>query len=123
MISRSSDKGFLAAHWDWLVAGAGVLALAAAAVVAVMAFGVDPETAADDALAELGGRSGGKSAEKSVHSDPSSWQFFCAPILAPSPRARDFSGKTCRFAPAWYNKQRTSRMIPRKKSQCRRNVP
>ena len=27
MISRNSEGGFFAAHWDWLVAGAGVVAL------------------------------------------------------------------------------------------------
>ncbi|MBQ6137782.1 MAG: hypothetical protein IJI73_10485 [Kiritimatiellae bacterium] len=94
MISRSSDKGFLAAHWDWLVAGAGVLALAAAAVVAVMAFGVDPETAADDALAELGGRSGGKSGIEPVSMDgyrlAKSGLDSPASIAAPDPSKESF---------------------------------
>ena len=38
MISRNSEGGFFAAHWDWLVAAAGVVAL----VVGVVLFAVDP---------------------------------------------------------------------------------
>ncbi len=43
MISRNSDGGFLAAHWDWLVAGVGALALVAAAAVYFMSGGTDPD--------------------------------------------------------------------------------
>ena len=32
MISRNSEGGFFAAHWDWLVAAAGVAALVATAI-------------------------------------------------------------------------------------------
>lgn len=57
MISRNSEKGFLAAHWDWLVAGFGAVALVAAAAVMFVAFGTDPEAAAEEAMSELGSRS------------------------------------------------------------------
>lgn len=36
MISASADKGFFAAHWDWIVALVGVLALAGGAAFLVM---------------------------------------------------------------------------------------
>jgi hypothetical protein len=42
MISRNSDGGFFAAHWDWLVAAAGVLALAAALAM-YFTCGTDPD--------------------------------------------------------------------------------
>lgn len=35
MITRNAKDGFLAAHWDWLVAGAGALVLIGAAVLFV----------------------------------------------------------------------------------------
>ena len=53
MIGASSEKGFLAAHWEWLVAGAGLLALAGAVAFAVLQFAEDPETLAADAKARL----------------------------------------------------------------------
>ena len=43
MISRNSEGGFFAAHWDWLVAAAGVAALVVGVVLFVMAGGGDPE--------------------------------------------------------------------------------
>ena len=43
MISRNSEGGFFAAHWDWLVAAAGVTALIVGVVLFVMAGGGDPE--------------------------------------------------------------------------------
>ena len=36
MISRNSEGGFFAAHWDWLAAGAGLAALAVGVVLFVM---------------------------------------------------------------------------------------
>lgn len=54
MIAGSSSKGFFAAHWDWLVAALGAMALVAAASVAVMEFGADPDEAKADALSSLG---------------------------------------------------------------------
>ena len=52
MISRNGKDNFFAAHYDWLVAGVGVLALAAAAVFYVMTLGVDA-----DEMAAAEGRS------------------------------------------------------------------
>jgi len=63
MITASSEKGFFAAHWDWLVAGFGLLALVAGVVVAAMACGEDPEATASDAKREL---IGGARAETGV---------------------------------------------------------
>ena len=40
MISRNSGGGFFAAHWDWLVAGAGVVAL----VVGIALFVMEQQT-------------------------------------------------------------------------------
>jgi hypothetical protein len=56
MISRNSDNGFLKAHWDWLVAAVGLLALVASVVNMAIAYGVDPDEAAADAVSDLGGR-------------------------------------------------------------------
>ena len=61
----ANGKGnFFSAHYDWLVAGLGVLALGAAAVFYVMAIGEDPETAAQDAVAEVKGRKPSKTGVK-----------------------------------------------------------
>ncbi len=54
MISRQDKKNFFVAHWDWLVAGGGVLALGAAALMLMMASGEDPEMAAQEEVAMLG---------------------------------------------------------------------
>lgn len=70
MISRNSEKGFVAAHWDWLVAAFGVLALLAALVYAVIACGEDPQEAAAEALSELDGRKGGKTGVEAVDMAP-----------------------------------------------------
>ena len=43
MISRNSEGGFFAAHWDWLVAAAGVVALVAGVALFVMTGGGDPD--------------------------------------------------------------------------------
>ena len=53
MISRNSEGGFLAAHWDWLVAGVGILALVAGAAVFLLADGGDPEANAAAAVSRL----------------------------------------------------------------------
>ena len=55
MIAGKGGKGFLAEHWDWLAAGVGLLALAAAAFAMMSAFGEDPDDAARATLAGLGG--------------------------------------------------------------------
>lgn len=43
MISRNSGGGFFAAHWDWLVAAVGVVALVVGVALFVMTGGGDPE--------------------------------------------------------------------------------
>jgi hypothetical protein len=53
MISRNSEGGFFAAHWDWLVAAAGVTALIVGVVLFVMAGGGDPEENARAAVDRL----------------------------------------------------------------------
>ncbi len=65
MISRNEDKGFFAAHWDWLVAGLGVLALVAAGAGFMAACGTDPEQAANDEALSLG-RGGSRGAIEAV---------------------------------------------------------
>ena len=54
MITGNDSKGFFAAHWDWLVAGLGLLALGGGAAFLAIACGVDPEEAAADEVASLG---------------------------------------------------------------------
>ena len=53
MIGGNSEKGFLAAHWDWLLLGAGALALVGGIVVMTVVCGEDPEEAAAEASAEI----------------------------------------------------------------------
>ena len=53
MISRNSEGGFFAAHWDWLVAAAGVAALVVGVVLFVMTGGGDPEENARAAVDRL----------------------------------------------------------------------
>ena len=55
MISATSEKGFFAAHWDWLIAILAIAGLAAAAVFLVIELGNDPDALADDMRAELAG--------------------------------------------------------------------
>jgi hypothetical protein len=53
MISRNSGGGFFAAHWDWLVAAAGVAALVVGIALFVMAGGGDPDENARAAVDRL----------------------------------------------------------------------
>ena len=53
MISRNAKQGFFAAHWDWLVAIVGLIALLGAGVFAVLAFGEKPEDSAAATVAEF----------------------------------------------------------------------
>ncbi len=89
MISRNSDKGFLAAHWDWLVAGLGALAFVAALAVMVMAFGTDPDAAAEEAMSELGSGTGGRTGIEPVamESYQLALQGFTSPARVVSPAA------------------------------------
>lgn len=53
MIASANNKNFVVAHYEWLALGAAVLALVGAAVYAFGAFGVDPEEASADAVAQF----------------------------------------------------------------------
>ena len=53
MISRNSEGGFFAAHWDWLVAAAGVVALVAGVALFVMTGGGDPDENAAAVVSRL----------------------------------------------------------------------
>jgi len=53
MISRSGSGNFLAAHYDWLALGVGLLALAGAVAFYLMALGEDPDEAAAQTAAEV----------------------------------------------------------------------
>ena len=53
MISRNSEGGFFAAHWDWIAAGVGVVALAVGGVMFVMSGGTDPDENADGSVKRL----------------------------------------------------------------------
>ena len=53
MISRKSEGGFFAAHWDWLVAAAGVVALVAGVALFVMTGGGDPDENAAAVVSRL----------------------------------------------------------------------
>ena len=53
MFSRNSESGFFAAHWDWLVAAAGVTALVVGVVLFVLAGGGDPDENARAAVDRL----------------------------------------------------------------------
>ena len=53
MISRNSEGGFFAAHWDWLVAGVGLAALAVGVVMFVTSGGTDPDENAGDMVRRL----------------------------------------------------------------------
>lgn len=53
MISRFENKNFFAAHYDWIAAGVGVLALIGGLVLFVMSLGDDPDAAASDAVQNI----------------------------------------------------------------------
>ena len=53
MITRTGSKGFLAAHYDWLVLGAGVIVLGVGAAFFVSSLGEDPDEAAAEAVARI----------------------------------------------------------------------
>ena len=59
MISRSGNEGFFKAHWDWLVAVAGVLVLLASVGFFVLSCGDDPAEKAAAATRALGNRRSG----------------------------------------------------------------
>ena len=53
MIGGNSEKGFLSAHWDWLLVGVAALALVGGVVVMTVVCSGDPEEAAAEASAEI----------------------------------------------------------------------
>jgi len=53
MISRTGGQGFFAAHYDWIVAGVGVLALVAGGVFFAQVLGEDAEEAASAEVARV----------------------------------------------------------------------
>ena len=53
MISRSGNKGFLAAHWDWLCLAVGALVLVAGAAVYVPSMNADSDASAAAAESEV----------------------------------------------------------------------
>ena len=53
MISRTGEKGFLAAHYDWIAVGLGVVMLAVGIVFYVSVLGDDPDEAATAAVARI----------------------------------------------------------------------
>ena len=53
MISRSGNRNFFAAHYDWLVLLAGVAVLAIGAAVYVLSLGQDPDAAAAEKVADV----------------------------------------------------------------------
>lgn len=70
MIAGKEGKGFFAAHWDWLVAAGGVLALAGAVFALVTALGTDPDEKANATLAGLGGAKSGDTGVEAVDMAP-----------------------------------------------------
>ncbi|MBR2839545.1 MAG: hypothetical protein IKE55_12220 [Kiritimatiellae bacterium] len=55
MISRFENKNFFAAHYDWVAAGVGLLALVAGGLVFALSLGADPEAGAADEVARVDG--------------------------------------------------------------------
>ena len=53
MITRNGSKGFLAAHYDWLVLGLGIIVLGVGVVFYVSSLGEDPDEAAAEAVARI----------------------------------------------------------------------
>ena len=53
MISRFGNKGFFAAHYEWIALAVGVLALAGGAAFYMMSLGADPDEAAAASVADV----------------------------------------------------------------------
>ena len=66
MISRSGNKNFLAAHYDWIVLAVGAIVLAVGAILYLLALGEDPDAAAAETAAQLTRRSSAKSGVEPV---------------------------------------------------------
>ena len=70
MISRTGDKGFLAAHYDWLALGVGLLALGAAGAFYALTLGEDADEAAAGSVAEVNGMKPAKTGVKPLDMGP-----------------------------------------------------
>jgi len=70
MISANADKGFLAAHWDWLVAGLGVLALLCGGAFLGLELAVDPDARASEVRAEVASGSRAETGVEAVNMAP-----------------------------------------------------
>ena len=53
MITRTGSKGFLVAHYDWLLLGIGVIVLGVGIVFYVSSLGEDPDEAAEEAVVRI----------------------------------------------------------------------
>ena len=53
MISRFENKNFFAAHYDWIAAGVGLIALAGGALLFALSLGADPDAAAAEEVARV----------------------------------------------------------------------
>ena len=53
MISRFENKGFFAAHYEWIAAGVGLLALVGGGLLFALSQGADPESAAAEEVANV----------------------------------------------------------------------
>ena len=85
MISRSGKDNFVVAHYDWIVAAVGALALVGAAVFFFTKLGLDPDAAAEDAAAEVDRL---KPAETGVK-EPDFTEFGAAMRVAKKPTTVD----------------------------------
>jgi len=85
MISRSNEGGFFAAHWDWLVAGAGVAALVLGVVLFVSSGGADPDDSASSLVGRLMSEKKSGTGVKPVDMAPfeRSLQFATKPLTVP----------------------------------------
>ncbi len=81
MVSRFGNKNFLAAHYDWIVAGLGLLALAGGAAMFVMSMGADPEEAAAEEVARIARLDRGETGVKAV--DMSEYQEALRLVRSP----------------------------------------
>ena len=70
MISRTGDKGFLAAHYEWLALGVGLLALAGGGAFYALSLGEDADEAAAGSVAEVNRMKPAKMGVKPLEMEP-----------------------------------------------------
>ena len=73
MISRTGKKGFLAAHYDWIAVGLGVVMLAVGIVFYVSVLGDDPDEAATAAVARIDRMKPAETGVAPLSSPPPPW--------------------------------------------------